>query len=130
MNRQTWTVVICLAVLLTLAACGTQKSGAVQAVENYLQAVVSQKGDQAVGFSCAAWEEDARMEADSFAAVTARIENLACSEAGADGDGTLVTCKGKIVATYNNEDQDFPLEGIIYRTVKESNTWLMCGYKQ
>ena len=79
--------------------------------------------------SCASWESQAQTEADSMTAVTARLEGLACQESGKDGSTTLVTCKGKIVATYNNEDQDIPLDGRTYKVVQESNEWRMCGYK-
>jgi hypothetical protein len=131
MPRLRYRSAILLVLLLTvLAGCATQgSSGPSQAVEAYLQAMVSKNAEKMISLSCASWESQAQTEADSMTAVTARLEGLSCQESGKDGSTSLVTCKGKIVATYNNEDQDIPLEGRTYKVVMESNEWRMCGYK-
>ena len=123
--------VMSLALLLAiLAACSVQSgSGPAKAVEAYLQALVSKNAEKIVTLSCANWEAQAQTEVDSMTAVTAKLEGLSCQEAGKDGDAALVTCKGKIVATYNNEDQDIPLEGRSYKVSQEANEWRVCGYK-
>jgi hypothetical protein len=121
---------LALLLLLLLAACSAQSgSGPTRAVEAYLQALVSKNAAKIVTLSCASWESDAQMEVDSMTAVTAKLEGLSCQDAGKDGDSSLVTCKGKIVATYNNENQDIPLEGRNYKVSQESNEWRVCGYK-
>ena len=79
--------------------------------------------------SCAAWEQDARMEFDSFQAITTRLDGLSCSATSTDKDKTSVTCKGKIVATYNNEDQDFDLSVRTYQVVNQGGEFLVCGYQ-
>jgi hypothetical protein len=124
-------MIIGLALLLALlAACTAQSgSGPTRAVEAYLQALVSKNAEKIVTLSCAIWESDAQTEVDSMTAVTAKLEGLSCQDAGKDGAASLVTCKGKIVATYNNENQDIPLEGRIYKVSQESNEWRVCGYK-
>jgi hypothetical protein len=118
------------AILLLLAACsGGQSSGPAAAVEAYLNALVSKDSDAVTNGSCAAWEAQARVEYDSFAAVTARLENLACQEGGKSGDFTLVTCTGQIIANYNGEDQAIDLSARTYQTVQEGGDWRMCGYQ-
>lgn len=131
MPRLTIRTIIVLALLLAfLVGCSAQAgSGPAKAVEGYLQALVAKNADKMVSLSCAAWEANAQTEADSMTAVTARLDGLACQENGKDGNTTLVTCKGKIVATYNNEDQDIPLEGRTYKVIQEANEWRMCGYQ-
>ena len=79
--------------------------------------------------SCAAWEADAKTELNSFGAVTARLEDLSCNEAGKDGNFTLVACTGKIIANYNGEDQTINLADRTYKMVQEGGDWRMCGYR-
>ena len=38
-------------------------------------------------------------------------------------------CKGKIVATYNNEDQELDLSVRTYQVVQEGGEWLVCGVR-
>lgn len=115
--------------VLTGCAAGSKDNGAPQAVESYLQALVSGDADGVANLSCAAWEADAQVEVDSFAAVVARLENPACKVTGTDGDTTLVSCSGKIVANYNGEDQDINLDERTYQVVQEGGEWRMCGYR-
>jgi hypothetical protein len=98
-------------------------------VEGYLKAVADKDSNQATSFSCAAWESSAQLEVDSFAAVTAKIEGLSCKENGKSGDFSLVSCQGKIVTTYNNENQEITLEGRVYQVIQEGGEWRMCGYQ-
>lgn len=125
---------------LLLVACGTPaaspsnptsapaSSGAAKAIENYLTALTAKKLDSVKNASCAAWERDAKIDFDSFQAVTAKIDGMACQEAGADGKFTLVNCKGKILVTYQNENQTLNLADKTYLAVQEGE-WKMCGYK-
>ncbi len=131
MPRLTFRTILLLALLLAfLAGCSSQaSSGPAKAVEGYLEAMVTQNPDKMVTLSCAAWEAQARTDADALTGVTAKLDGVSCQESGKDGATTLVTCKGKIVATYNNENQDIPLEGRTYKVVQEANEWRMCGYK-
>jgi hypothetical protein len=98
-------------------------------VEDYLGAVVAKDFDQAAALSCAAWEEQAQMEVDSFGAVQTRLEGVDCQQTGTAGDAALVTCAGNIVATYNDEDQNITLAGRTYKAVQEGGEWRMCGYQ-
>lgn len=69
------------------------------------------------------------MELDSFQAVKTHLDGLACLTTGADGSTMLVTCNGKIVATYDNEDQELDLSVRTYHVVQEGGEYLVCGYR-
>ncbi len=113
---------------LFLAGC-SQKSGAASAVETYIKALVARDANGLSNASCAAWESDAQVELDSFTAVSISLDGLSCQEAGKDGNATLVTCTGKIKASYNGENQELDLSSRTYRAVQEGGDWRMCGYK-
>lgn len=113
---------------LALAACGASDADApAKAVENYLTALVEKDADRLPTLVCGDWEADALIELDSFQAVTARLENLSCSQTGTDGETVLVLCKGNIVATYNGEDQALDLSGRTFQVTQEDGEWLVCG---
>ena len=113
---------------LAVSACASNTDNApVQAVEDYLNALVEKNANRLTTLSCGEWEEDALLELDSFQAVTARLEGVACEQTGTDGDTALVLCKGNIVATYNNEDQQLDLSVRTYQVVQEGGEWLVCG---
>lgn len=124
-----WMAVLLVGLVAALAGCGAGKqSGAAQAIESYLKAVVGKDTDAVSTLSCADWAEQGQMEMDSFGAVAAKLDGVSCQEAGTQDGATLVTCAGKIVATYNNENQDIPLDGLTYRAVQQGGDWQMCGY--
>jgi hypothetical protein len=114
-----------LAGLLLLAAACAQESDPSAAVSAYLQAWV--EGDEAklTSLSCAAWEPQARIQSQSFAAAEAKLEGLACQKSGDDGDAALVSCDGTIVMDYNGEIREWELE--TYRAVQEGGEWRFCG---
>jgi hypothetical protein len=118
--------VIILAGIL-LSACAANTDAPAQAVQNYLNALVNKEADKLPTLVCGDWEEDALIELDSFQAVTARLENVACSQTGADGDTALVLCTGNIVATYNDEDQQLDLSTRTYQVIEQGGDWLVCG---
>jgi hypothetical protein len=112
-----------------LAACSGGGGTASGAIEAYLQSLVAGDPVQAVNLACAAWEEQARTEAASFESVEVSLEDLACQEAGASGEATLVSCTGRILAVYEGEQQEISLAGRTYRAVQEGGEWKMCGYE-
>ena len=123
-------LILILSILFTtiiFAACASNTDAPVKAVENYLNALVNKEADKLPTLVCGDWEEDALIELDSFQAVTARLEDLSCSQTGTDGDTTLVLCTGNIVATYNDEDQQLDLSTRTYQVVQQSGDWLVCG---
>lgn len=123
-------VLVTILFTLLLTACGSGKTDApAKAVEDYLNALVAKDADRLSTLSCGEWEDDALLELDSFQAVTARLEGLACEQTGTDGDTALVLCKGNIVATYNDEDQELDLSVRTYQVLQEGGEWLVCGVR-
>jgi hypothetical protein len=113
---------------LFLAACSSSKTDAAgKAVEDYLNVLVTKDENRLPSLVCGDWEQDAMMELDSLQAVTARLENVSCKQTGSDGDTTLVNCSGKLVTTYNNEDQEIDLSTQTYQVVQQGGDWLVCG---
>jgi len=135
MKRSNWVhsgikYALALLILFLLVSCsGADEDLAGKAVEVYLQALVSENVDNLATLSCASWEEQAVMEVDAFVGVSASLDNVLCKQTGTENGDTLVSCQGEILATYNNEQQSLPLEGLVYRVVQESGEWLVCGYQ-
>jgi hypothetical protein len=126
--RKLFLVLILVIVTTLLSACASKSNDApAKAVEDYLNALVAKDSDRLTTLSCGDWEDDALLELDSFQAVTTRLDGLACSQTGTDGDTALVLCKGKIIATYNNEDQELDLSVRTYQVVQQGGDWLVCG---
>jgi hypothetical protein len=129
----TWkTNLLALLIVIGLTACNggaSQPESATQAIEAYLQALVEHNGDRASTLSCAAFEPTARQEYESFAEVTARLEEPNCQESGEADGFTLVSCTGSIVANYFGEDQEINLGDRIYQAIQEGGEWRMCGYR-
>ena len=107
----------------------SQGSNASRVVEEYFKALVAKDANRAVNLSCADWEEQAQLDADTFAINPAKAENIQCKTAGEDGNATLVICTGKLVLDYNGEKQEINLADRTYRVVQEGSEWRMCGYK-
>lgn len=120
--------IICAALLaLLLVSCGSSGNAA-DAVKGYLEALVARDVNRMSNLSCAAWEPQARLEYDSFAAVKLNAKDLACQEAGQDQNYTLVTCTGAIIANYGAEDLQIDVAGRTYQVIQEGGEWRMCGY--
>ncbi len=119
-----------ISMLILTAACsnGAQNSPT-GAVLSYLQALVDRDGARLAALSCPDWEAAAQLELESFAAVTVTLEEASCQESGADGETTLVSCTGKIVANYGNEVLELDLAERTYQVVQQGGDWLMCGYR-
>ena len=123
------TLILSVLFLSILTGCSTPKNGAVQAVQNYLQAMVEKDTTRITNYACSNWEAQAQIEADSFAGVTAQIQGLVCQVSGTNGSTTLVTCTGKIITSYNGENTELDLAGRTYIAVQEGGEWRMCGYQ-
>lgn len=115
--------------LLTGCAGGGSGSGAAAAVERYFQMLVTGDENQLVDASCAAWEESARLEMESFTAVSVELVDMTCQEAGQEDDITLVTCRGTIVANYGNEVLEIDLSERTYEVITEAGELRLCGYR-
>ena len=123
-------LILILVIVSTLfpAACASKNSnGPTKAVEDYLNALVAKNSDRLTTLSCKDWENEALLELDSFQAVTTKLDGMSCAQTGTDGETALVLCKGKIIATYNNEDQELDLSTRTYQVVQQGGDWLVCG---
>lgn len=129
MYRKFWHILIMVLSLFALGACSPKQSPSVQAVQTYLEALAAKDGDKMVSVSCADWESSARLELDSFTAVTPELVDLQCSEASTQGDEVLVSCTGQLKLDYNGEIQNLDLSGQFFRTIQEGGEWRMCGYQ-
>lgn len=103
---------------------------AAKAVEDYLQGIVSKDVDKVSTLSCKEWEQQAIQELDSLQAVKAALSGVACTQSGTDGGTSLVNCTGKIVITYDNENQELDLSLRTYRVTQSGGDWQVCGYQQ
>ncbi|HEY9077549.1 MAG TPA: hypothetical protein VIO61_13535 [Anaerolineaceae bacterium] len=117
--------------VLVLSACGSGSSprGAAGAVEAYYKALVEKDSARLSTLSCSSWESSAQTELAAFGSVKTVLKDFSCTDKGTEGKYTLVGCKGKIIATYQNENQDFPLDGFTYLVVQEGGSWRVCGTK-
>jgi hypothetical protein len=123
-------VLVTIISVSALMACASGSDNApAKAVEDYLNALVAKDADRLSTLSCGEWEDDALLELDSFQAVEARLDGLACEQTGTDGDTSLVLCSGNIIATYNDEDQELDLSVRTYQVVQEGGEWLVCGVR-
>ena len=126
------TILTVILATLALTACASNtnnKAAPAKAVEDYLNALVAKDQNRLTSLSCKNWENDALLELDSFQAVTTKLDGMACEQTGTDGNTALVLCKGKIIATYNNENQELDLSTRTYQVVQEGGDWLVCGVR-
>jgi hypothetical protein len=130
MKQTLHTILLALLALAVLAGCGPQKAPAAKAVEAHITALVNKDEASLTALTCADWETEALLEYDAFANLTATLKGLDCQQTGTDGDAALVTCKGNIEASYNNEVQSFDLGQRVYKVVPQAGDWLVCGYSQ
>ena len=118
-----------LGLSIFLSACGSSanSTGAKEAVEDYVNALASNDEASLSALSCADWETSALTELDSLQAVTATLDGFSCQQSGTDGETALVNCEGKMILSYNDEDQELDLSTRTYRVVEQNGNWLVCG---
>lgn len=121
-------LVLCILIgWMVITGCSASSDPAAGAVQKYLQSMISADSSQMSKLVCKDFEDQAAKDNDSFAGVKAELNNAACKKTGTDGSSALVTCTGKIVATYGNEKQEIDLAGPVYRVTQEGGSWLVCG---
>jgi hypothetical protein len=95
-----------------------------------LGALVEKDASRLSSLSCADWESTALLELDSLQAVETRLEGLTCSAIAEETDGTFsVSCTGKLLATYNGEDQEIDLSSNTYIVIEQGGEYLVCGHR-
>ena len=113
-----------IVMLVLLMACSSSSSGdQAQIVEKYMQAKAGGDADTIRQLLCSEMESVLERESRTFESVSdVRIEGMACQRVG---ESDVVSCEGKIVATYGAEDTEFPLGS--YSVVEEDGEWKWCG---
>jgi hypothetical protein len=115
---------------LFLSACAADAGDPADAVESYLTAMSEGDPDAMVVVSCADWETQARLSADSYIAVETVLNNLNCETQSEEGDAAEVTCEGTISVSYDGEQtRELPLSGFTFEMVKQGGSWLVCNQK-
>jgi hypothetical protein len=96
-------------------------------VEDYFNAIAAGDAVRAANLSCAAWEDRARIDADSFLNVDTTIEEMHCSIISETENTVDVWCSGYIVADYQGENLNIDLSLQVYRLIAEDGVWRVCG---
>lgn len=122
-------IVILSFISILLTACASA-AGPEKTVEKYFQAVSEKDTSQVSTLACQDWEADALMVLDSFQAVTTQLDGLTCQQTGTDSNGmAIVSCQGKILASYEGEMLEFDLSIQEYLVENVNGEWLVCGIR-
>lgn len=114
-----------------VSGCADQETdNASLAVERYLGALVARDLNSMIAASCSDWEADARVEFDSFNAVSLQLENLQCRQTRGQDEFALVTCTGSLIANYGAEQLEIDVANRTFRVINQGGEWRMCGYSQ
>jgi len=116
-------VIFLFFMLIVLAACSSGGGNPADTVEKYIQAKADADSNTLSQLLCSEMESILERESHTFESVSGvHVEDMACEQVG---DSQIVSCQGKIVATYGTEDTEFPLAS--YRVVEEDGEWKWCG---
>ncbi len=122
-------IIILSFISVLLTACASA-AGPEKTVEKYFQAVSEKDTSQVSTLACQDWEADALMILDSFQAVTTQLDGLTCQQTGTDANGmAIVSCQGKILASYEGEMLEFDLSIQEYLVENVNGEWLVCGIR-
>ena len=121
--------IIFIIIIISLAGCNSDNGDATIAIEAYIQALSDRDTNKVSNLSCADWEQNALVEADSFTSVGSTVENLVCTEDGKEGSDRIISCTGTLVLDYNGEAQQIDLSKRTYIARLEDGEWRMCGYR-
>lgn len=127
--RNLYQIIFILIISIMLTDCSSDNGDPTAAIEAYIQALSDRDTNRVSNLSCADWEQNALVEADSFTSVGSSVENLACTEEGKEGSDSIISCTGTLVLDYNGEAQQIDLSRRTYIARLEDNEWRMCGYR-
>ncbi len=128
MKSTLWYLVLFSLLTLVISGCSNNQNSAPASIEEYINALVNKDENTLIIYSCADWESEAKSDFNSFSAVSVSLEDLTCQETGQDGDYTIVSCEGIIIANYGNEVLEINLADQNYLSIFEGGEWRMCGY--
>ncbi len=123
--RHFLTLALCLtAVVMAVAGCSSQSDPSSVVVE-YWSARVAADASRMQQLSCAGWEAQALIQARSFEAMNAQLEDVTCQAVNQSDNQSRVDCEGRIVTSYNGENREWELTP--YLLVQEQGEWRICG---
>ena len=117
-------IILLLLITFFVAACSSSSTAdPAQTVEKYMQAKADADAGTIGQLLCSEMEGVLERESRTFESVSGvHIEDMVCEQVG---ESQVVSCQGKIVATYGTEETEFPLAS--YRVVEEDGEWKWCG---
>lgn len=116
-----------VALLAALLAACAKEDTAPDVVARYLNAQVAANAEKLVELACGDFEAQARLDADAFEGVDAKLHDLKCTIDGTEGALTQVTCQGIIEYTYRGEEPSrTPLDNTVYLVKKTGDSWQIC----
>lgn len=128
-------ILISVVLILSLTiACSSEKKSEKTAeeaavVESFYNAIVNHDRDVIATIACADWEKNGKREVDAFAGTETELVDVACSVKESGAESALVSCTGKIAASYGTEITDFPIAERVHTVVKENGEWRICGFE-
>ncbi|MEW6717991.1 MAG: hypothetical protein AB1345_10880 [Chloroflexota bacterium] len=125
--RIVWLVVV--AAMLFSASCGGAVDSSEKVVKAYLQALTAKDAARVSELVCADWQAVAVQELEILQEVETRLEDLACQQSGVEGEMALVTCRGNIIVTSDNEEYELDLSLRVYKVVQTNGEYRVCGYQ-
>jgi hypothetical protein len=100
-------------------------SDPVAVLSSYLQARVVSDGARMQTLSCSAWRPQATIQAQSFRAMNASLDNPLCGIVSQDGSSAVVACNGVILTNYGGAQREWGIGA--YQLVVEGGGWKVCG---
>ena len=122
-------IIFLLSFLVISSAGCSSKTDPAQTVVQYLDALENQDADAAVALACADWEEQARLQVDSFLSVGVTLNNVQCQTSSQGDEEALVNCTGSIDMTYDEEVRSIDLSTRTYTLGYQSGEWLICNFE-
>ena len=129
MNKKLKSFLIMLILIFMSIGCNKTVRSPKDTIESYLESLVNQNVDTAVSLSCKQWEAEAQKEVESLLSVNASLEGVLCQTDSELENNAVVSCRGKIKLTYENEIQEIDLSKRPYQLVFENGEWLICQNK-
>lgn len=116
-------ILLFLSIVSLLSGCASDDP--TTTVQAYLEARVEADAVQMQQLACADFEDQARLQAESFRALNAELQDVSCETVSQTDSEATVRCDGQIVTSYDGENREFPLK--MYSLVQSRAGWLMCG---
>lgn len=118
-----------IVIFILLAGCSSNQNSQAKLVENYYKALMDKNLNLMLAQVCPDWEEQARTDYQSFAAVSAQLKDIHCKVQSLEEKSATVTCQGKIEADYGNEILEIDLSKFVFKIIQENGDWRLCGYQ-